>query len=72
MQRDTRECSTCRYFRRNPQHIGAGWCHFAAPLAVPVTQAGVPSVMSVRPPVSSAETCGQWCSTDSSEGAANV
>lgn len=66
-----RECSACRFYRRNPQSIGTGYCHYPAPVAVPVMHAGVPSVASVRPPVDSNDTCGQWSPTGSSEGAAN-
>lgn len=69
MRRDACDCSTCRFYRRNPQSIGTGHCHYPAPLAVPVMMNGVPSVATVWPTVEAHDSCGQWSPTG--EGAAN-
>lgn len=53
-------CGTCMHFRRTPQAIGAGVCVCMPPAVVPVMQGGVPSVMPVRVPVRSSDSCGQW------------
>lgn len=57
-------CGTCTHFRRNAQMIGSGHCVCMPPQAIPVMQAGVPSVMPVRPPVRSIDSCGQWRAAD--------